>query len=156
MSSRTLVVFDFDHSLIPDNSDTWLLSKFGVVLTPSIRKEVETTHGVVGWTALMDHFLSQAPIHDEDELFRQLETLTFEQAMHESVCALSAKGHEVIIVSDANSLFINCVLQREHLQNCFAGVFTNPAYFDDESRLRVLPTHKNDTCTLCPSNLCKG
>jgi len=74
---------------------------------------------------------------------------------------------ECVIVSDANDLFIQAVLQAHGLAHVFAAVLTNTAVVvpppaGGVSRLRITPHHGaggagggGHDCGGCPANLCK-
>lgn len=132
------------------------------------------------WTARIDHALSllpaagispqqvldcvaKAPLPDE--------TATALQLIRDSSRVVSA------IVSDANSLYIDAVLQKHNLEDAFeGGIQTNPASIVSveatgaaeesapasrvRSRLSVSPfcpvLHDNHGCAACNANMCKG
>ena len=66
----------------------------------------------------------------------------------------------MVLVSDANSLYISCVLRAHGLDACVREVHTNPAEFDAATgALRVRPYHATPpACSRrgCAANLCKG
>lgn len=63
---------------------------------------------------------------------------------------------EAIIISDANSVFIDHILSFHGLKEKINRVFTNPAKFNDEGRLEIEMYHVQDSCSLSTVNLCKG
>eukprot|EP00644_Phytophthora_capsici_P014070 jgi/Phyca11/503178/fgenesh2_kg.PHYCAscaffold_3_\ len=70
----------------------------------------------------------------------------------------------VKIVSDANSVYIESMLEHYGLIQDVSEVITNPASFETQengrSRLRVRPYHgeagEPHGCEWCPTNMCKG
>jgi len=62
----------------------------------------------------------------------------------------------VIILSDANTVYIDYILQGSNVQSVISDIFTNPAHFEANGRLCVTPYQNNTQCLLCPTNLCKG
>lgn len=72
---------------------------------------------------------------------------------------LSARhdAYECIIVSDANTVFIDWILEARGLKHVFSRVITNPAVWMQEGRLMIQPYHSH-TCATCADtpNLCKG
>lgn len=71
---------------------------------------------------------------------------------------------DVKIVSDANSVYIESMLEHHGLAQQVSEVITNPAAFKPmdggRSRLHVGPYHAGDVephrCAWCPTNMCKG
>ncbi|KAF9556934.1 hypothetical protein EC968_007874 [Mortierella alpina] len=75
---------------------------------------------------------------------------------------LHAKGWTLVIVSDANSIYIDGILQHYGIRHLFSAVITNPAFWDSQDRLhiqRLIPTDAPPHgCPLgiCSLNICKG
>ncbi|MBA0720154.1 hypothetical protein Golax_007788, partial [Gossypium laxum] len=44
-------------------------------------------------------------------------------------------------VSDANTFFIETILEHHGLKECFLEINTNPGFVDQQSRLRIFPHH---------------
>jgi len=64
---------------------------------------------------------------------------------------------EMIIVSDANTFFIETVLKHHGLHKAFNEIFTNPAQFDQNGLLLIQNYPKrNNCCSQCSSNMCKS
>ncbi|BDA47728.1 probable pyridoxal phosphate phosphatase PHOSPHO2 [Coccomyxa sp. Obi] len=155
-TSRTLVVFDFDWSLVEENSDTWVLDQLGAT---HIFKRLKATG--MPWTQLMDASLLAA----HKELGRQQQDILeacvsapFAACMRQAVAKLAARGCDLVVVSDANSVYIDAILEHHGLKQHFKEVHTNTASWEGGA-LRVRPHHqdpKPDGCHNCPPNLCKG
>ena len=67
-------------------------------------------------------------------------------------------GYWMAIISDANSYFIEHILKSYNIEDCFDSIHTNPAFFENDGRLRVRPFHSPESpheCCRCPVNLCK-
>lgn len=161
---KTLVVWDFDWSLINENSDTFVIEQ----LDPSqrIMKIVETKARKMGWTQLMD--LAVAELHRDghtpEALLAALATAPVLGGSLKAIAAAKAQpGTEQRILSDANTVYIDAILQ-EHGHGVSAGTFasvvTNDAAFDAQSgQLRIRPHQPPSLphgCPNCPPNLCKG
>lgn len=157
-AGRRLFVFDFDHTLIDDNTDTWIME---------VRPELRLREGLRAlrrqfpcWTDLMDDVFSK--IHragcGKEEILEHVGRLRFYEQSTKAVKAVadSANAHSIII-SDSNSVFINQILSREGLQAHCSHIFTNPARFDDSGRLHVnrFHSHSCQRCARSP-NMCKG
>ena len=71
---------------------------------------------------------------------------------------LSARpaSHQSIIVSDANSFFIDTIMANAGLSDVITRTYSNPAWFDDSGCLCIKYYHTQDWCTLSTKNMCKG
>lgn len=155
---KTLFVFDFDHTLIDDNVDTWIVS-----VRPRLQDIVcfNTLRATFPcWTDLIDHIFSLI----SDEGVTETEILThmkklrlYDQAMKAVHAVEQSDCSEAIIISDANTVFIECILNECGIRHFFKEVYTNPAHFDSTGRLHVQHYHSH-TCSTCKRspNLCKG
>lgn len=154
MSSKTLVAFDFDHTLIDDNSDIYVQK-----LAPNgIPPEIKSQYSDKGWTNYMGaifKFLHQNGTR-KSEILDCMREIRLTKGMPELLRHLAENDCETVIISDSNSVFIRCILEHSHLQDTVAAVFTNPAKFDDEGCLTIKYFHTQDWCDLSTINLCKG
>jgi pyridoxal phosphate phosphatase PHOSPHO2 len=67
--------------------------------------------------------------------------------------------HLQVILSDANTHFIEVITEHHGIASAFACVHTNGGTFSPDGRLVVTPHHTAPAphgCLLCPPNLCKG
>lgn len=81
---------------------------------------------------------------------------------------LKERNYELIIISDANTIFIETILIQNGLEELFnmkEGIYTNKAVFDETGRLKVFPfsaTYNKDgepfdcSTKICTGNICKG
>ena len=156
--TRTLFVFDFDHTLVDDNSDTWIFS-----LCPKLNlheKMSSKRREFDSWTKFMDHVFSL--LHQqgctEDEITQHMKKLRLHEqglktlhAVHKSATA------DAIIISDANTFFIDTILKECGVRHMVDLIISNPARFNEKGRLHVEEYH-NHHCKNCKRtpNLCKG
>ncbi|KDO31533.1 hypothetical protein SPRG_03461 [Saprolegnia parasitica CBS 223.65] len=151
-----LVVFDYDWSLINDNSDTFVFKELQPALLDHLK---QLTASGVQWTDAVDQTLGQLTSTTREELIEAIARVPVQPGMLEAVRFAHAQGAEVMIVSDANTVFIESMLALHGLQDIVRHVFTNPGTFDGNI-LRVHPFHpKADAphgCPKCPVNMCKG
>ncbi|XP_055354159.1 pyridoxal phosphate phosphatase PHOSPHO2-like [Paramacrobiotus metropolitanus] len=156
-NKRILVAFDFDHTIVNDNSDTFILS----LLDTPLPEEIEDVRGEKGWTEYMDAIyghlhslgISTAAIHQHQERVPLVE------GVKEFLEFLSTNKDIVdcAIISDANGLFIPWILEAHHLLEVFTGrIHTNPAWIDDTDRMHIAFYHTNTWCELSARNICKG
>ncbi|XP_067634639.1 probable phosphatase phospho2 [Eurosta solidaginis] len=154
--SRRLVAFDFDCTVVDDNTDTVVRD-----LLPKDKLPSETIIQKEGWQEYMG------------EVFKRLHQQCYSpQSIREKIRAIPevpgfvrllkrlhqspGKKYDLIIVSDSNSVFIKEWLEAHGLTNCFQSIFTNPAHFDNDGLLHVRPYHHQTECQLSAANLCKG
>eukprot|EP00668_Euglena_longa_P014813 GGOE01018840.1.p1 GENE.GGOE01018840.1~~GGOE01018840.1.p1 ORF type:complete len:248 (-),score=35.23 GGOE01018840.1:50-793(-) len=156
--TNVLVVFDFDWSLINENSDTWVVKE----LAPSLYPEFCAKAKSVPWTTLMDQTIVEMmkPPHLIPELaLRQaLERIPADETMFAAVRYAHQQGSDLQILSDANDHFIATVLEKHNLSDLFSAVHTNPTAWQD-GVLRISPydlSQGGHGCPRCPPNLCKG
>eukprot|EP01062_Namystynia_karyoxenos_P053215 TRINITY_DN43002_c0_g1_i1.p1 TRINITY_DN43002_c0_g1~~TRINITY_DN43002_c0_g1_i1.p1 ORF type:complete len:268 (+),score=86.23 TRINITY_DN43002_c0_g1_i1:79-804(+) len=159
-----LCVFDFDHTVVDDNTDTWVFQQ----LDPEVNREMESLAHKRQWTELMDHCLGRLAerghtVADIDAVQRRI---PFPEESVQTLRALrSAPSADirVWVVSDSNTRYIDQIL-RHRAADCMPlhGVVTNPAWTEgDGRRLRVKPlcdaaSGTAHGCKRCPPNLCKA
>uniref|UniRef100_A0A7S0VT75 Phosphoserine phosphatase n=1 Tax=Hemiselmis tepida TaxID=464990 RepID=A0A7S0VT75_9CRYP len=155
----SLVVFDFDHTMIGCNSDTWVVEQL------SKRKEV-----ILGklseagkrnaWTAGMDQ--AMAALHEEGvsvESIREcMEAISIDEGIKKAVRRVSSRGGDVRVLSDANTLFIEWIIHSNGLGPSVSKILSNPAHVEASGKLRVRPFHTDPhpPTSTSPPNLCKG
>ena len=157
----TLVVYDFDWSLINENSDTFVIHQ----LDPSgvlWKQALVRLKGGEQWTQLMDWCASQLhtaghSIVDLEQALRRAPAL---KGVLAAVELAREHGAELRILSDANEAYIRWILDALGLgDSVFTMIETNGAAATPEGRLRITPHQPVGTphnCPNCPPNLCKG
>lgn len=154
-NQKILVAFDFDHTVIDDNSDIYI-SK----LCPNgnIPQEIKDKYSDRGWTDYMGAIFEYLHINGitEADLKNNIEELPLTDGMGELLKYLGSENFEVIIVSDSNSMFISYSLNKFKLVDTVNAVYTNPASYDQNGCLRIEWFHHQDWCDLSTENLCKG
>ncbi|KAJ8935982.1 hypothetical protein NQ318_000852 [Aromia moschata] len=152
---KKLAVFDFDHTVIDDNSDTAIVK---LIDHKKIPKEIKMLHRSDGWTAFMQgifEILHENDINEESirDLIISLPPI---EGMVELIYEMTEKlNFDVIVISDSNSYFIDLWLEAHNLKERVLKVFTNPAHFED-GLLKIHMYHLQDSCKLSTKNLCKG
>lgn len=171
-TSDVLVVFDYDWSLVNENSDTFIFRELHAPLLDAIERERAQWTAESSWTALMDKLLgelvAQQP-HVTPALIREtLARIPVLDRMLDAVrLAVDTHGADVKIVSDANTVYIESMLAHHGLSAHVSEIFTNRGFFElnngaasESNRLRVEPYHARDIephgCRDCPANMCKG
>lgn len=155
MDYSSLIAFDFDHTICEDNSD---MVARKLVPEEKIPENVRSLYQSNGWLVYMNRIFEI--LHDNSidrkQIMSAIVAIPAVSGMEELLAALHANGHKIIIISDSNSLFIEWWLKSRKLDRAVSRVFTNPAYFDDDGRLKVDMYHMQRTCNLSSINLCKG
>lgn len=158
---RKLVVWDFDWSLVDENSDTFVIHE----LEPSgelwRRVRERRREWSDEWTQLMDW--SAGELHAlgkrEADIRRVIASLPVLDGALGAVERARAAGCTQRILSDANTVYISHLLAtRPELGRAISAVETNRAEFDGSGRLRI-SAHQQGAphrCPRCPPNLCKG
>ncbi|KAM9861324.1 pyridoxal phosphate phosphatase PHOSPHO2 isoform 2-T3 [Aulostomus maculatus] len=129
---KTLMVFDFDHTVVDDNSDTWVIRCLpGQTLPDNVKNSYRKGH----WTEFMGRVMNY--IGDQevspDRVRSVMETIPFTAGMADLLTFISEQKNAIdcIIISDANTMFIDWILHAAGLQAAVDRVFTNPAKFND-------------------------
>ena len=170
---NVFAVFDFDWSLINENSDTWVIEQLCPQLIPHMKeicKDPSNGYGPGQWTKVMDHMISLMMLEHKVTKQQLKECLQTIPIFDENI-ALLHKLHDLkipmAIVSDANEYFIDAILETLKINDYFSRVITNKSSFEmakdgDGNEVEVLrvrphqPVDAPHSCTLCPVNLCKG
>ena len=79
--------------------------------------------------------------------------------MIKAIRLAKSAGAELIILSDANTVFIEVILKAYGCEDVFSEVVTNPGWFEGNGRLSVkrwVPAEKPHGCGMCSLNMCKG
>ncbi|XP_057701937.1 pyridoxal phosphate phosphatase PHOSPHO2 [Corythoichthys intestinalis] len=152
---KTLVVFDFDHTMVDDNSDTWVIRCLpGQKLPESLKKSYRKGH----WTEYMGRVMDY--IGDQDvsveSIRAEMERIPLTAGMSELLTFISRNKSDIdcVVISDANSLFIDWILCGAGLRSAVDQVFTNPAGVNARGRVEVQHHHVHN-CRRCPINMCK-
>ena len=163
---KQIAVFDFDDTIIDDNSDTRILR-----LIPDIDHWEYYTEG--HWTKMMDdmaglifervcfsfslwknswekfsqHSFSNKKLNSiffwqglkEKSVREVFEETPFVPGILELLLDLKKREIPIYILSDANTYFISCILEQKNLHTHFSGIISNPASFTEQGRLSIRP-----------------
>ncbi|XP_064113282.1 probable phosphatase phospho2 isoform X1 [Macrobrachium nipponense] len=152
---KVLLAFDFDHTLIDNNSDTYIYK-----LAPGhkIPADLKNLYRKDGWTHYMGEvfkYLHSNGMRKED-ILNCLKEIKLTDGMRELLIGVPKDLTEFIIISDSNVVFIDHILQNLGIRELFCNIFTNPAEFDENGCLHLQMYHHQDWCSLSTKNLCKG
>ncbi|KAJ3193051.1 hypothetical protein HK101_005521 [Irineochytrium annulatum] len=142
-----LIALDFDWTVIDEDSDHWVFDQ----LSAELRAKMKTLSGKVQWTDLMvisqclPHALTTSQhqllgeLHavgtSREDIVAALSRVPLRPAMAELFRMAREAGGDVIIVSDANTVYIDEILRYNGLRECVAEIVTNPGTWDAAGRL---------------------
>lgn len=160
---QTLFVWDFDNTIVLDNTDQLAIEKLQPDLLESHLKNRELVKEI-GWTEVMNLSLSELARRGftPTDILDAVSKCHFPDATLQSLQTVASHPQASnAIVSDSNTEFIRVCLENSNATDLFAdGIFTNLGVVRDEKVIQVVPyTTTKDaphTCISCPSNLCKG
>lgn len=149
------MVFDFDHTVVDENSDTWVIR---CLPHQSLPDSVEDTYRKGHWTEFMGKvmkYIGEQGV-SEDSIRSMMETIPFTPGMTDLLTFILQNKSTVdcIVLSDANTLFIDWALHAAGLRAAVDQIFSNPAKFNESGYMEVQHYHAHD-CRRCPVNLCK-
>lgn len=142
---RTLILFDFDHTLIDVNSDTWILQQ----ISPRLHEHMlrRRRQDGVQWTALMDECIGMALSMEREtaeSIKNRFRGVQIDSSMKRLLSMASrCESIHVAIVSDANQHYIEWILEWNGLLHCVDEIVTNPSVLLDTTTTMVT-TVKDD------------
>ncbi|KAM9715428.1 putative phosphatase phospho1 [Menidia menidia] len=152
---RFLVLFDFDETIINENSDEAVVQvlpgkQLPTWLTESYREGHYSEYSQKILAYMADQGVSKEAIHSAVEKIPATAGLLnlFQFLQNHQ------QDFELVVVSDANTYFIETWLKHAGVRHLFRKVFTNPGEFDAAGRLVLQPFHSH-SCPRCPVNMCK-
>ena len=174
-----IAAFDFDHTIIDTNSDTFInkivLEKESLLSKDDCKSDYRFKYPSEiekhqCWTVRMNavfNFMHSKYRITETDFIQCLKEIKIHDSMKQLLFLLKEKGYEIIIVSDANTFFIETILKEneiDHLFNFNKHIFTNKAtfinglltvrQFNETFNLNGEPF--NCSTGICSENICKG
>ncbi|XP_019739174.1 probable phosphatase phospho1 [Hippocampus comes] len=152
---RFLVLFDFDETLVNENSDDAVLQALpGQQLPDWLKSGYREGHYNEHMQQILAYMAERGV--SRDAIRSAVESIP--PAPGALALLHFLQGHqrdfELAVVSDANMYFIDTWLKCAGVRHLFRKIFTNPASFDAGGRLVLLPFHAH-SCPRCPDNMCK-
>ena len=151
-----LFVFDFDQTLLEKNTDVDIQK-----LAPNeeIPKDIHDIAKSEGWTAFVNACLKY--FHEQniskDQIIEFIRNMPYVNGAIEMIKTLKHEYQaDIIIVSDANSVYIEESLKNADILQCFSEIYTNPGEFREDGQLIVTPFTNQTECKLSAINQCKG
>lgn len=151
---HSVVAFDFDHTVVDDNTDTviWRLAENG-----ALPARITERRQHLPWTQFVQVVLDY--LHEigrsADDILDYIASIPLTPGILQLLSAVRDENVTAIIVSDSNTLFIQRILDKHGLSDHFQRIFTNPAHLHS-SRIVVEPYENQTGCSICSQNMCKG
>ena len=154
-AEKTLLAFDFDHTVVDGNSDVVVQKLYSLPFPDEIKSLYSAVDGWTDFMAAIFSLFHQSGISVED-IKQKILTIPLVPGMKELFEHLLDDSYEVIIVSDANTLFIDWLLAKHDIREQVRHVYSNPAEVNEEGMLTIQYYHQQDWCNLSSKNMCKG
>eukprot|EP00076_Gallus_gallus_P030402 XP_015154919.2 phosphoethanolamine/phosphocholine phosphatase isoform X1 [Gallus gallus] len=152
---KYLLVFDFDETIINENSDDSIVRAApGQALPEHIRQSFRE--------GFYNEYMQRVLAYMGDQGVKMgdfkavYENIPLSPGMPDLFQFLS-KNHElfeIILISDANMFGIECKLRAAGFYSLFRKIFSNPSSFDKRGYFTLGPYHSHK-CLDCPANMCK-
>ncbi|KAL7749067.1 hypothetical protein RI367_005471 [Sorochytrium milnesiophthora] len=156
---KALFVCDFDYSLIDVDSDEFVLSAFGSDLYQKLLQDYASGKS---WVAVISECLTtiQESRGSLDDIAAYLRRIPMHRRTVDMIRTLKEEDNcDIVIISDANTFFIETVLEAYNLRHCVDKIITNISSTQTGKLLiqplRTPATPHNCTGNSCPPNLCK-
>lgn len=175
-----LVLFDFDLTLCDEDTYSVVI-QMALLAGHILPSHLQTPPEYEGWPeymrAVLEFFheknitadmikerLQECPMtKGMQELLRYLHDhrkpskLTVEEGDENGVTPKTKTVYETVILSDANSCFIQWILEKHHLSDAFAKVLTNPSEVTADGRIKLGEYHEQTECNgfLYKPKLCR-
>jgi len=151
---KYLAAFDYDHTVVDDNTDIVARALIDPNLIPDRVKQLYKSSGWIDYMQEIFNLL-HANGKTRPEIEHAIRQIPETPGMIECFENLVANEFEIVIISDSNSIFID-TWNQGRIASFVSEIFTNPAKFEDNGRLSLKPYHHQTECSLSSENLCKG
>lgn len=155
LDHRKLVAFDFDHTVVDDNTDIVVRD----LVKTKISDEITKLYKKSGWTQYMQEifYLLHADGFTKAQIQRTIEGIPEVAGLVTLLKRLRDTGTvDTIVISDSNSEFIKFWCDYNGVSPYINRIFTNQAHFTSDDVLKIKPYHHQLECKLSSENLCKG
>jgi pyridoxal phosphate phosphatase PHOSPHO2 len=132
--TKYLAIFDFDHTVVDDNTDTCYWSLIPKEVQSPILKQFKNEE--LTWHQLLNKLM---PLLPWNQLISTVETINLTPGMRELFNFLKESDSIICIVSDSNTEFIKRILNKQGLTDYVREVHTNgielPSKTDPEAKV---------------------
>uniref|UniRef100_A0A8C5WHB3 Phosphoethanolamine/phosphocholine phosphatase n=1 Tax=Leptobrachium leishanense TaxID=445787 RepID=A0A8C5WHB3_9ANUR len=152
---KYLLIFDFDETIINENSDDSVVQVApGQELPDWLRETFEEGYYNRYMQKVFEYFGDQGVTLAD--IKTAYENIPLSPGMPELFRFLfkNQDRFEIILVSDANMFGIESTLKSNGYHSLFRRVISNPTNVGKSGHLNLGPYHTH-SCTQCPANMCK-
>uniref|UniRef100_A0A8C2XPJ0 Phosphoethanolamine/phosphocholine phosphatase 1 n=1 Tax=Cyclopterus lumpus TaxID=8103 RepID=A0A8C2XPJ0_CYCLU len=153
---RFLIFFDFDETIVDETSDDVVVQAAPGQHLPGWLKDTYQPGHYNEYMQRVLAYLAEQGVTESD-IRSSMEKIPATPGMitlFQFLRTRPPQDFEVVLLSDANTFFIEAWLRRAGARPLFHRIFSNPATFNRDGRLVLRPFHAHD-CMRCPSNMCK-
>ncbi|XP_077412953.1 putative phosphatase phospho1 isoform X3 [Vanacampus margaritifer] len=153
---RFLIFFDFDETIVDETSDDVVVQTAPGQHLPAWLKDTYQPGRYNEYMQRVLAYLAEQGVTESDirGVMEKLPATPGMLALLQFLRNRPPQDFEVVLVSDANTFFIESWLRRAGARSLFHRIFSNPATFNRDGRLVLKPFHAHD-CPRCPENMCK-
>ncbi|XP_046894907.1 probable phosphatase phospho1 isoform X1 [Hypomesus transpacificus] len=151
---RFLIFFDFDETIVDESSDDVVVQAAPGQYLPGWLKDTYRPGHYNEYMQRVLAYMAESGV-TESAIRAVIEKIPASPGMLTLFKFLRTRqDFEMVLVSDANTFFIESWLRRVGARQLFGKIFTNPATFNQDGRLMLRPFHSHG-CQRCPENMCK-
>jgi pyridoxal phosphate phosphatase PHOSPHO2 len=156
------IIFDFDYTLIDHNSDTYFYNEENQQILKEKRKTTQWTELMCKFSIIKQGYLLKKIATEGksiQEIKSKLEEIKISESIKKILKLCKSKDQKIIIVSDANNLFIEWILKKNEVYEYFDKIVTNSTDIIKENDIEYIQVNKymkHDCINNCPENICKG
>ncbi|XP_033944342.1 probable phosphatase phospho1 isoform X1 [Pseudochaenichthys georgianus] len=153
---RFLIFFDFDETIVDETSDDMVVQAAPGQHLPDWLKDTYQPGRYNEYMQRVLAYLAEQGVTESDirSIMEKIPASPGMLTLLQFLRTRPPQDFEVVLLSDANSFFIESWLRRAGARQIFHQVFSNPATFNKDGRLVMRPFHSHD-CARCPNNMCK-
>nr|XP_043905960.1 probable phosphatase phospho1 isoform X1 [Solea senegalensis] len=153
---RFLIFFDFDETIVDETSDDIVVQTAPGHHLPDWLKDTYQPGRYNEYMQRVLAYLAEQGVTESDirSAMEKIPSTPGMLTVFQFLRNRPPQDFEVVLLSDANSFFIESWLRRAGARQLFHRIFTNPATFNRDGRLVLRPFHSHD-CPRCPVNMCK-
>ncbi|XP_064842065.1 probable phosphatase phospho1 isoform X1 [Oncorhynchus masou masou] len=153
---RFLIFFDFDETIVNESSDDVVVQAAPGQNLPAWLKDTYRPGHYNEYMQRVLAYMAEKGVTESAirSVIEKIPASPGMLALFQFLRHRPPQDFEVVLVSDANTFFIESWLRRVGARQLFVKIFTNPATFDKDGRLVLRPFHSH-SCLRCPENMCK-
>ncbi|XP_015217520.1 probable phosphatase phospho1 isoform X2 [Lepisosteus oculatus] len=154
-AKRFLIFFDFDETIVDENSDDVVVRAAPGQALPGWLRETYREGHYNEYMQRVLAYMGEQGVREE-AIRAVIEKIPASPGIPAVFQFLRSNQDlfEMVLVSDANVYFIETWLRAAGAHQLFRLIISNPASFDARGHLVLQPYHSH-SCPRCPANMCK-